>query len=67
MGVTREVASLMQAPQGDFVCLFHEFHDAEDIAEAVALLATSDDPYDQRFRSGRPPIWQQYSIRGSAS
>jgi hypothetical protein len=47
MAVTREVASLMQVPQGDFVCLFHE---AEDLAKAFGLLATSDDPYDQWFR-----------------
>lgn len=48
MGVTREVASLMQVPQGDFVCLFHE---AEDLAKAFGLLATSDGPYDQWFRA----------------
>ncbi len=48
MGVTREVASLMQVPQGDFVCLFHE---AEDLAKAFSVLATSDDPYDEWFRA----------------
>ncbi len=47
MGVQREVASLMQTPQGDFVCLFHE---AEDLANAFNLLANSDDPYDEWFR-----------------
>ncbi|BCW70024.1 DUF6176 family protein [Arthrobacter sp. NicSoilB8] len=47
MGITREVASLMQTPQGDFVCLFHE---AEDLAKAFGTLATSDDPYDVWFR-----------------
>jgi hypothetical protein len=48
MGVTREVASLMQVPQGDFVCLFHE---AEDLAKAFGVLATSDDPYNEWFRA----------------
>ena len=47
MGVVREVASLMQTPQGDFVCLFHE---AEDLAKAYQTLATSEDPYDVWFR-----------------
>ncbi|WCI09606.1 DUF6176 family protein [Arthrobacter sp. OVS8] len=47
MGVTREVASLVQTPQGDFVCLFHE---AEDLAKAFQTLAASDDPYDVWFR-----------------
>jgi hypothetical protein len=47
MGMNREVASLMQTPQGDFVCLFHE---AEDLGTAFRLLATSDDPYDVWFR-----------------
>ena len=35
-GVTREVASLMQTPQGDFVCLFHE---SEDLAKAFQTIA----------------------------
>ena len=47
MGVVREVASLVQTPQGDFVCLFHE---AEDLAKAYRTLATSEDPYDVWFR-----------------
>ena len=47
MGVVREVASLMQTPQGDFVCLFHE---AEDLAKAYQTLATSEDPHDVWFR-----------------
>ena len=47
MGVTREVASLVQTPQGDFVSLFHE---AEDLAKAFQTLATSEDPYDVWFR-----------------
>jgi hypothetical protein len=47
MGITREVASHMQTPQGDFVCLFHE---AENLAKAFETLATSEDPYDVWFR-----------------
>ncbi|MET4097121.1 hypothetical protein [Arthrobacter sp. UYCu712] len=47
MGVTREVASLMQTPGGDFVCLFHE---ADDLAKAFRTLATSEDPFDVWFR-----------------
>ena len=47
MGVVREVASLMQTPQGDFVCLFHE---AEDLAKAYQTLAASEHPYDAWFR-----------------
>ena len=47
MGMTREVASLMQTPQGDFVCLYHE---AEDLEKAFRTLATSDDPFDVWFR-----------------
>ena len=46
-GVAREVASLMQTPQGDFVCLFHE---AEDLAKAFRILATSEEPFDVWFR-----------------
>lgn len=47
MGVVREVASLMQTPEGDFVCLFQE---AKDLAKAFQGLAQSDDPYDVWFR-----------------
>jgi len=47
MGMIREVASLMQMPQGDFVCLFHE---AENLDRAFRILAGSDDPYDAWFR-----------------
>lgn len=46
VGITREVASLMQTPDGDFVCLFHE---GEDLAKAFQTLAASDDPYDVWF------------------
>lgn len=47
VGMTREVASLMQTPQGDYACLYHE---AENLAAAFASLAASDDPYDVWFR-----------------
>jgi hypothetical protein len=47
LGIVREVAGLMQTPEGDFVCLFHE---AEDLAKTFQMLATSDGPYDQWFR-----------------
>ncbi|MEK0154770.1 hypothetical protein [Arthrobacter oryzae] len=46
MGLTREVVSLMQTPQGDFACLFHE---AEDLAKSFQAAANSDDPHDQWF------------------
>ena len=42
MGMVRKVASLMQTPGGDFVCLFHE---AEDPGRAFGILAGSGDPY----------------------
>ena len=47
MGLHREVASLMSTPAGDFVCLYHE---ADDLAKAFHVLATSDSPYLQWFR-----------------
>jgi len=47
MGLSREVASLMQTPQGDFVCLFHE---GASLERAFRTLATSSDPYDEWFR-----------------
>ena len=47
MGLTREVVSRMQTPQGDFACLFHE---GEDLAKSFQAAATSDDPHDQWFR-----------------
>jgi hypothetical protein len=67
MGATREVASLMRTPQGDFVCLYNE---GEDLAQAFRVLAESTDPYDVWFReraaeihgmtaemwSGPPPV-----------
>lgn len=42
MGLTQEVATLMQTPGGDFVCLCHE---AEDLAGAFTVLAISGSPY----------------------
>lgn len=48
IGAVREVASLMQTPQGDFVCLFQE---AKDLAKAFQGIAQSDDPYDVWFRN----------------
>ncbi len=41
MGVHREVVSLMRTPAGDFVCLYHE---ADDLAKAFHVLATSESP-----------------------
>jgi hypothetical protein len=43
MGMTREVASLMQTPHGDFVCLCHE---ADSLKTAFQMLAESQEPYD---------------------
>jgi hypothetical protein len=37
----------MQTPMGDVVCLFHE---ADDLAKAFRVLATSESPYLQWFR-----------------
>ena len=47
MGLTREVVSHMETPQGDFVCLFHE---GEDLTRSFQEVANSDDPHDQWFR-----------------
>lgn len=46
LGITREVASLVQTPQGDFTSVFLE---AEDIAKAFKMMADSEDPYDMWF------------------
>lgn len=78
MGVVREVASLMQTPQGDFVCLFHE---GEDLTKAFQTLASSEDPYDVWFRAnlvslhgltaemlaGPPPAKVFFDYRGDAA
>lgn len=45
-GITREVASLVQTPQGDFTSVFLE---AEDISKAFKSMADSEDPYDLWF------------------
>jgi hypothetical protein len=47
MGLTREVVSHMQTPQGDFACLFQE---GEDLAKSFQTLAASDNPHDQWLR-----------------
>ena len=46
LGITREVVSLVQTPQGDFTCVFLE---AEDIGRAFKMMADSEDPYDVWF------------------
>lgn len=48
MGVTREVLSHAQTPQGDFIAVFHE---ADDLARAFQSVATSDHPFDEWFRA----------------
>ena len=48
MGIRREVVSLMRTPDGEFVSLYHE---ADDLAEAFHVLATSQSPYLQWFRN----------------
>jgi hypothetical protein len=53
MGIHREVVSLMHTPAGDFVCLYHE---ADDLAAAFHVLATSDTPYLQWFRANLAEI-----------
>ena len=40
-------ASLMRTPAGEFVCLYHE---ADDLAKAFHVLATSESPYLRWFR-----------------
>jgi Family of unknown function (DUF6176) len=47
MGIHREVVSLMETPDGQFVSLYHE---ADDLAKAFHVLATSDTPYLRWFR-----------------
>ena len=46
LGITREVAALVQTPQGDFTSVFLE---AEDIATVFKSMFESDDPYDKWF------------------
>jgi hypothetical protein len=45
-GITRELASLMQTPQGDFAAVFLE---AEDLGQAFKTMLESEAPYDKRF------------------
>ena len=52
-GITREVASLVQTPQGDFTSVFLE---GEDIAKSFKTMAASDDPYDVWFVQGTSDI-----------
>ena len=47
MGAHREVVSLMETPNGAFVALYHE---ADDVAKAFHVIATSQTPYLQWFR-----------------
>jgi DNA polymerase III epsilon subunit-like protein len=47
MGLTREVVSHMETPQGDFVALFQE---GEDVSKAFQALAASNEPYDEWFK-----------------
>ena len=47
LGMTREVASLMSTPEGDFVCLYHE---SDDLAKCFQLLAESTEPFDIWFK-----------------
>lgn len=53
LGITREVAALVQTPQGDFTSVFIE---AEDLAKVFHAIATSDDPYDVWFRESTAEI-----------
>ena len=46
VGITREVAALVQTPQGDFTSVFLE---AEDIAKSFKMMLDSEDPYDIWF------------------
>jgi len=46
-GITREAVWLQQTPMGDLAVVYLE---ADDIASALAGLASSDDPFDQWFR-----------------
>ena len=46
-GMRHEVASLMQTPTGDVVCLYHE---SDDLPAMFAAMATSNEPHDVWFR-----------------
>ena len=45
-GITRELAALVQTPQGDFTSVFLE---AEDLSQAFKSMLASEDPYDKWF------------------
>ena len=45
-GITRELAALVQTPQGDFTSVFLE---AEDLRQAFRAMLESEDPYDKWF------------------
>jgi len=45
-GITREVAALVQTPQGNFTSVFLE---GEDVSAALKSIVKSDDPYDKWF------------------
>ncbi len=49
MGMVREVVSLQRRLDGDYIVIFNE---AEDLAKAYHVLATSADPFDVWFRDG---------------
>jgi len=46
VGITREVAALVQTPQGNFTSVFLE---AEDVSASFKMMLESDDPYDKWF------------------
>ena len=58
MGMTREVASLMQTPHGDFVCLYHG---ADSLQEAFQMLVGSEEPYDVWPRENAVNIRRHYT------
>ena len=45
-GITREVAALVETPQGSFTSVFLE---ADDVSRALKIMLESDDPYDIWF------------------
>jgi len=45
-GITREVAALVETPQGSFTSVFLE---ADDLSRAFKIMLESDDPYDRWF------------------
>jgi hypothetical protein len=47
LGISKEASFLQQTPQGDLAIVYIE---AENIAQALQGLATSQDPFDRLFR-----------------